>query len=70
MATTTNMRHMLTTPAPQCPKSPLHDVHQLAGRPSEVLTIPNGQGPPTVRILEAEAPPWWCDRCGLQVAAE
>lgn len=53
---------------PQCPKSPLHDVYRLPKLPAQILRIANGQGPPTTRILEPEAPPWWCDRCGLPVA--
>ena len=54
---------------PQCSRHPFHHVRRLAQLPEQVLEIPNHQGPPTIRILVPEAPPWWCDQCGLQIDA-
>jgi hypothetical protein len=54
---------------PQCPRNQLHRVHQRAQLLAQVLKLENHQGPPTIRILKTEAPPWWCDQCGLQLDA-
>jgi hypothetical protein len=54
---------------PQCPRNQLHRVHQRAQLPAQVLKLENYQGPPTIRILETEAPTWWCSQCGLQLDA-
>ena len=54
-------------PSTAVPLNQLHRVHRLVQLPVQVLKIENHQGPPTIRILEAEASPWWCDQRGLQL---
>lgn len=52
---------------PACPTNRSHRVHRLPPLPPAVLTIHHAQGGPTYRTLPVEAPPWWCDTCGVQV---
>jgi hypothetical protein len=59
-----------TEQAPECPKNPLHTVHRLLKPQPKVLRILHAQEAPTVRLVKAEDPPWWCERCGLPVAAD
>lgn len=59
---------MCINQVPRCPRNQLHRVHRLPQLPAQVLKIEN-QGPPMIRILKTEAPPWWCDQCGLQLDA-